>query len=378
MLVPTSEWECAAAPRAIITEGGVVSLSSLGFKSIVIGLFVLLVPNHEADAATADELREALGAVAGGQSGELVLASGAVALPDSYAESAAEVVSEGQIRLSSGLAENSAQLANTDFGLGPGQPGSVPGEPDGEPDILRFTVSYGYSALAAPTLVLTSQFLTEEFGEPRTNNDFAELRVSWLENGIRRAPTIISLGDVNSSFSTQNPRITTRVNIEGLAGLELEFVIADAVDGSIDSALIISELYFSGLPTDGDQVGQPDGSQYPQDVNLANGTFSFGKSLIRVPGIILPFDFSLSYNSGWDDATLVGEKWTHSYHWLLEPPVSGTEVRIRTGGGVSKYFEHTDNDPTNLYRPKFGANDSTLVYSDSDLTWLYVTKSQVR
>jgi RHS repeat-associated protein len=374
VLIPFFFHGAAPQHRAHNNEGGVVNLSSPGLRSSIIGLVIFALPISQVFGATADELRQALGPDAGGQSGELVLDSGDVTLPAVWAESAAEVVSAGTVRLSSGRAEGALPLGDTDFGAGQGEPATPPGEPDGLPDRLRFAIDYGDAPLQWSTLVIATQFLTNEFGNSRANNDYAELRLSWIENGQRAFRAPITLGDMRSSYSSENPRITTRINVDGLAGLRLEFVVADESDGNIDSALVLSNFYFSGV-----DAGSPpgDAQQYPQDVNLANGTYSFRKSLISVPGVNLPFDFSVSYNSGWSETTPVGEKWTHSYHWVLEPPEDASTVRMRTGNGVFSYFEHLDGDPPGHYGPMYGAKDSSLVHQ-ADLTWLYVTKGQVR
>lgn len=314
------------------------------------------------------------------QNSELILTSGDSALPE-FAALAATVDSDGAIRLSTGLASEAALSGSTDFGApDPGdttEPPVPPGVADGLEDQLRFSIDFGPAPPPGPTLTVETQFLTSEYGRADAGNDFARIRLSW-DGG----ENTILLGDVNSSFAAQNPRITTRLNVDGLENLVVDFIVGDGGDNGLqDSALLISRLSFSNdlLVTAGPGEPSPTGN-YPQDVNLANGTFSFSKPLISVPGIRLPFSFSLAYNSNWDEQTTVGRKWTHNYLWQLGALTNDdNEIRMRKGGGLFEYFERSEDpgDPPNYFVPKYGPRDASLSRQD-DNSWLYVTSTQLR
>ena len=121
------------------------------------------------------------------------------------------------------------------------------------------------------------------------------------------------------------------------------------------------------------------------NISLANGSFSYSQSLLQVPGIGLPFEFAIAYNSEWDEKDTLGQRWTHNYNWyfgyrpwdLVDDDTS--DIRLRTGSGTALYFtrRNPSTDPPGLFFPKYGTQEETLQYR-SDRRWEYRNKQQIR
>jgi RHS repeat-associated protein len=96
-------------------------------------------------------------------------------------------------------------------------------------------------------------------------------------------------------------------------------------------------------------------SLYADPVNLATGAYIFSRELMSVPGVGLPFQFAIYYNSASTLMSPVGVKWTHTYNWHIESLGEDT-VAVRRGDGSSDYFTKDGTD----YVPKYSGVTSTL------------------
>jgi RHS repeat-associated protein len=228
------------------------------------------------------------------------------------------------------------------------------------------------------TLCLTTQFIT---AETTFTNDWA-----WLEFERQGATTDPSGTYELSDLATQskNPSIAHCIDVQGWSSILLRFGVEDRTNGAKDSGLLISRVYFSTLPMPSDVETDLHGymnNPAPQDVSAASGTYSYAKQLFSVPGVSMPFDFSLSYSSASTNEGPVGPKWFHSYEAearkLADGPDANTNpdnILVRPGGGTSEYFKENDAG-TGIYAPRFQGSYSKLTLNnDTDKTVTYVTK----
>ena len=197
-----------------------------------------------------------------------------------------------------------------------------------------------------------------------------------------------------------NPAVSYGINVEGLNYITPTFNIQDNFDGRYDTSFIISNMYFSseplpdditsclgepdceGMDGDGDGVVDYFGNPSPSDVSLTTGTYTYTKELLNVPGIGMPFNLSMIYNSGSFSSSSLGRRWSHSYEGYVQKIMSDQDedgtpetldfLLVRHGSGAAEYFEP---DGAGGYKPKYGGTYSTLTESGGEFS--LVTKSHL-
>ncbi|MGE0822280.1 MAG: RHS repeat-associated core domain-containing protein [Candidatus Binatia bacterium] len=80
-------------------------------------------------------------------------------------------------------------------------------------------------------------------------------------------------------------------------------------------------------------------------VVLTTGAYAYAQELIRGPGALMSFGFVVHYNSGEQNVTPLGRKWTHSYNWRLEN-LGNDEWRVKHGDGAADYYDEVGNQFT--------------------------------
>src|SRR5262249_44912926 len=114
----------------------------------------------------------------------------------------------------------------------------------------------------------------------------------------------------------------------------------------------------------------PNGAYAGQGINVGTGSFSTSATDLAMPGRVLGFAFTRSYNSADDRTGPLGPGWTHSFNWKITDSTSSIEVR--QGDGWRDTFTRNANgtyaDPPNVF--------STLV-KNQDGTYRYTLKNQV-
>ncbi len=229
---------------------------------------------------------------------------------------------------------------------------------DNSSDVVCFSIT-----LAAPedakSLVFTSQFITSEYSETQARkNDNATLTF----NGQSGQTQTIILGEAAASSGRTSPSKTWGLSVSAGQEIRLVFTVRDASDGFYDSALRVLQMYFSQQEVEGDYTDDP----APRDTKLPTGSYSFSRELINVPGIKLPFNFSIYYNSRREDTgSPMGRRWSHSYDWFVQSLANDTVLKVKRGDGGADYFNVSNpgsSHPT--FTPRFPGT-----YSDLDSEW---------
>ena len=235
----------------------------------------------------------------------------------------------------------------------------------------------------ARTVRFTSQYLTNELGaEHGDPYDSDSARFKFYSNGwsvdeypLDEAPRWVV-----------NPPVSHVLAVTGGQQITLVFTVED-VDGSEDSGLVLSRLFFSELPIPSDITLEHDGvdgngdgvvdyfaNASPHDVSLSSGTYTYSRDLLTIPGLAMPFRFAIVYNSRADRVGSLGRKWTHSYDgqvteiWTDEDGNGTSELDtllVRHGAGTAEYFEP---DGAGGYRAKFPGTRAKLTGQRGDFT----------
>jgi RHS repeat-associated protein len=299
-------------------------------------------------------------------------------------EAARAVPAEGGVYLYTGIAEDSG-IGSTDL-LQDVYPDCVEFE-------LELEVPYENPNTDVMSLLFTTQFSTAEPLGGSGANDYAQLEYT-IHSG--HPPTTMDLGSVALSAEPSSRPLLRALNVIDTRAVSLNFSICDAGNGSVDSALFISRLFFSDQ-IDATAVVNP----RPDKSKPSTGTYSYSKQLLNVPGKspFLPFDFSIHYSSTPVDYKVTLDcfylfglfpmacipyydyyrSWAHSYEWRI---ASGEgEIIVKRGDGVWEYFTPGAYDPatgTIVFHPKHGGNFSSLVLNFNSLAFTYMTSNQIR
>ena len=87
-------------------------------------------------------------------------------------------------------------------------------------------------------------------------------------------------------------------------------------------------------------LAAPDyGAQFPYtfgEFNLGSGSYATHATDLTLPGRLLPFSFSRTYNSADARVSALGPAWSHSYDWAVTD--SGSTVELRRGSGERDTF----------------------------------------
>ena len=248
----------------------------------------------------------------------------------------------------------------------------------------------------AKTLRFTTQLISREPQEGRPCDPVTISMEFWNYRAETPSWNVSDVASANASFCSGpvNSAVSHVFNVaEGNSHdwLTLGLRVSDE-DGRFDTALIVSNMYFSenplpsdiadcvgpppepgcpGVDDDGDGIADYYGNPSPQDVSLSAGTFAYNYDLLSVPGKGIPFSFSIFYNSAGIREEALSRKWTHSYETYAQE-LTGGDVIVRHGNGLSEYFE---TDGIGGYKPKFPGTFSTL--SGSAGAFTYVTRSRL-
>lgn len=277
----------------------------------------------------------------------------------------------GSILLSTGLA--------ADGGLGTDNATSdLAG--DNASDVTRFSVTLVVPA-GQNSLVFTTQFITSEYPDPPIRkNDNATLEFT----GNSLTDHTVVLGEAVASTAQTSPSKTWGIDVSGRTEITLTFTVRDALNGFRDSALRLVGMYFSEQTIAGDYTEDP----APRDTKLPPGSYSFSRDLITVPGVGLPFGFSIYYNSRREDTgSSMGRRWSHSYDWFVQSLASGRVLKVKRDDGGADYFDVSPfleaHYPT--YSPRFPGTYSDLEsflheesIFDQYYYFIYTTPAQMR
>jgi RHS repeat-associated protein len=240
---------------------------------------------------------------------------------------------------------------------------------DGEGDVATYELELEVPPWAR-TLRFTTQYLTNDYPFDTDSASF-----SFFMNG---GSPDFPLGEAPRWF-VDGP-VSHCIDLTGASRITLRFRVED-VDASEDSGVLLSRAFFSGLPFPSDITLENDGvdgngdgrvdyfvNPTPHDVSLTAGTFTHVVDLFEIPGVSMPFRFSIVYNSQSDREGTLGRKWTHSYtgyvqEILADEDQDGTPetldtLLVRHGAGTYDYFEP---DPRGGFRPKVPDSRNTLI-----------------
>lgn len=253
---------------------------------------------------------------------------------------------------------------------------------DNASDVTRFSVTLVVPA-GQNSLVFTSQFITSEYPDPPIRkNDNATLEFISSND---TAHTIV-LGEAIASTAQTSPSKTWGINVSDLTQITLTFTVRDALNGFRDSALRVVNMYFSDQTIEDDYTEDP----APRDTKLPPGSYSFSQDLITVPGVGLPFEFSIYYNSRREDTgSPMGRRWSHSYDWFVQALASYRVLKVKRDDGGADYFDTNFWVRNPTYTPRFPGTYSTLtsesgyqLYGENPFEqhyyFIYTTPEQMR
>ncbi len=276
---------------------------------------------------------------------------------------------------------------------------------DGNPDLVRwrFTLT---TPPGSETLRFTTQFITSDiniFG--RTVRDTVSLFVQRATGSSTK--TVGLDGVAGLSLQKVNSPVSHGIRVDDVPSIALIFEVKDGgTDGKHDSALVISNLYFSEvpLPEGADWTTVPPTPEIPeilsnpspQNTSTIAGTYSYENTLYSVPGVGMPFEFSIRYNSASTlESESLGPKWAHSYEATLQKaqikedpdgddvPDDVDLVIVHLGNGLSEYFRCAKPSPgpyscttSEPYEPKYAGVYSTLSQTAAG-SYTYETKDHL-
>lgn len=358
---------CCTQPRACAALQAIALLLVLSCHSDDESVIV-------APAVTSDQLVAALGELSEHVSAHsIVSTSGGQGVEQvSGMTTAAANAAEGKVTLSTGHA--------ADGGLG-----SMDLLGDGRADVTTFQFTVDVPSAAA-SLRLDARFVTGELVAPGVmrSDDSARVEVS-LDGGPFSEAFVASAG---GSFARVNARVPVVVDLAGANTASVRVRVLDAGDGSVDSALVVSNAYFSTLPAPLEPAPPQDeidiGDEIDRDVVfgdpivLTTGAYTMTEPLLGAGGVPLPFSLAATYDSreasgdhSWLNSPL-GRGWTHSYAWsiTLSPDWTHAFVRKGTGGKVAFVRENGE------WEPEQSSVHSLLVQGETDI--VYETMAHVR
>ena len=249
---------------------------------------------------------------------------------------------------------------------------------DGLPDRVAAGVVLSVPA-DATTLRFTTQYLVsdpaeEPRPEARIKYRYAPVDIASPTDFMILETEIERLGD----GKVQTP-VSHAIDVTGVSQIKLQLQVEEQGPSGTgtDSAVVLSKMYFSDVPVPGHlspEPGSPEcatlgsdptgpeqdrngdcrvdyvANPRPTDVSASAGPFRYQIRLFDVPGKIIPFQLSLSYDSERTREEQLGPKWSHSYASTLvstgdvDPVDSCDDTLIAyTGGGVVEVFEGQPN-----------------------------------
>lgn len=340
-------------------------------------LIILELAFSSGEFVSADDLAEALlGPDSGIEVESVSLTMTSNGTPVQGIDSVKALPAYHGVYLFTGMAEDGG-LGNTDF------------LQDGLPDCVEFELE-----LAIPhedpteikSLLFTTQFSTSEPLNASGANDHAQLEY-WMDDPPP-ATNVISLGSKVQSAEPVSRPVLRALNVIDSYTVTLQFKMCDAGNGSVDSALFISRLFFSDtIDATAVTKARPDRSK-PK-----TGSYTYSKQLLHVPGRspFLPFDFTIYYSSiptrnstTLDCYMLFGlfpmacipyydfyRDWTNTYNWAVTAG-EVNQVIVKRGDGVWEYFTKSGAE----WIPEFEGNFSRLTCSGASCT--YTTVDNIR
>jgi len=261
----------------------------------------------------------------------------------------------GEGATSAFLQSNSVLISNglaSDKGLGDTDWGN-----DGKYDSTTFSVNLSVPP-GAKTLVFRTRFTSSEYDpDSNYNNDRAALNIAWTPCiGIGCITAPVDVVKVSGSPDITSPFILRSINVADLDTVAVTFYVRDENNGNKDSAIEIMDFHFSEeAPVSPALINE---ELLPEDVKMSAGTYKYEKSLIYVPGVGLPLDFKVYYNSKQTWSKTFGRKWSHSYEWSLAELDNGL-IHIRGGDGGSVYFELEGNAYKNFHGSFLGSFETS-------------------
>jgi len=104
------------------------------------------------------------------------------------------------------------------------------------------------------------------------------------------------------------------------------------------------------------------GGYTPENVNVGTGVYTTGAADLTMPGRILPFTFTRSYNSSDTSNGPLGPAWSHSFYWKVSD--AGAYVSLRRGDGERDLFTRNVDgsyaDPPNVFDTMVKNGDGTF------------------
>jgi len=257
--------------------------------------------------------------------------------------------------------------------------------PDEATAALAFRVPEGMQ-----TLRFTTQYITESPDQdPR---DEALLQYDYRGDTITDDLDILLTLDTaieKAGRGRTHAPISQAIDVSGQDFVRLQARVRDMGTGSGgDTALILSRVFFSGLPLpgyiSGDYVPNPRSS----DISSAAGTFRQQIPLLSVPGKgLLSLDFFLSYSSDRRREEQLGEKWSHSLAQTAEEfeDFDGDDcpdsVFVYLGAGAIEAFDEDPDSPAQTggvceFEARSEGVFSTLKV-DSDFKYRHTTRNGI-
>ena len=340
--------------------------------AIALSLHFFLLAVAPVFAATSGELVNALGLPPEQVVSHEILAGTGDSWPPVW-------IDTGQVEAAAAFPESSAILLSNGLAVDKGL-GSTDWGGDGKRDFVVFSINLSVPDWAK-SLVFRTRFTSSEYDPNNTGDieDTASIQINWTPcNGVGCITAPIDIIKVSSIPDQKSPAILRAIDVALLDTIGISFIISDAANGDNDSAIELMDVHFSEeevLTTGWISEELP-----PEDVKMAAGTFRYEKSLLSVPGVGIPLDLRIFYNSKQTRDRTFARKWLHSYEWSIAELENG-QTCIQAGDGGAIYFnpDSTLSDASTSHSSSFSSSwkgSAGRIVKNADGSYTYSNREQ--